>query len=736
LARVAIFRGLPEVAEHAAQAAVAALDEDSTTAERGMVAAYASEAGDNKRIIQVLDGHVPENFPSRDLLSLAEAHAREHPKRVRNLRFFEGLPRAVRDITEYARCWASVLLDTGQPKDAERIFRGIIRSNPQDVFSHLRRLEALVRLNRQSEISAAVLAVDEHSLKGPPEYRMAFAHALRDAGAMDRALEFAYQLVRESYENPQIALGYVSLVLGDREQKIIPEVKVAGEGAWVRLQSAGATHQEFTIEDGPQFLGTETLSLTNDSVKPVVGLEVGQTFTVHKGFLPDEKWTVVEVKSKYLHLLHILMDGFERRYPTANGLWRVELKDNDLAEVFSFIRKRAEADREVANSYIEKGLPLAFVARMLGRPPVAFSQFVRSLDADIITCQGNDEERNLAYASAESARGKGAVIDEYTVWTAAEMGILGVLKAWFGALSTPSSTIASIDRLIRREEEVLGQQSMSIGMRDGQFIKFEATDEITRQQIVILQKLKDDIVAHCEVEQVLVPDELPEFAVIVVEQFGSRLLDAVFLAKSRDVILLSDDLRYRQVAELVNGTKGLWLQAALGCALASGTVDLARTADAYVQLALRRHSHLTLNPEILREVYTRSDIADMGAFEAITDFIGNKSAEMHSHTRVTIGFLAGLWNDSKGDLKCQKATGIIVGKLIRHRPLDWAFWFAAFFFGGSGMLENYLLGWLHGHFLPLGPVDYGISQWKQLMRGGRPRQFAGASRTVLGRRLR
>jgi hypothetical protein len=445
---------------------------------------------------------------------------------------------------------------------------------------------------------------------------------------------------------------------------------------------------------------------------------------------------VVEVKSKYLHLLHILMDGFERRYPTANGLWRVELKDNDLDAVFAFIRKKAEADREVANSYIEKGLPLAFVARILGRPPAAFAQFVRSLDADIITCQGNDEERAIAYALAASARGKGVVLDEYTVWTAAETGILDILKAWFGSLSTPSSTIGSIDRLIRREEESLGQKSMSIGLRDGQFIKFETTDEITRQQIANLQKLKDDIVVHCEVEQVLVPDQLPEFAVNVVEQFGSRLLDAVFLAKSRDMVLLSDDLRYRQVADLVNGTKGLWLQATLGCALDSGALDLARTADAYVQLALRRHSHLTLNAEILRAIYDRSDVGDLGAFEAITDFIGNKTAEMHSHTRVTIGFLASLWSDFKGGLKCQKATGIIVGKLIRHRQSDWGFWFAAFFFGGNGMLENYLVGWLQGHFMPAAAVDYGISQWKQLMRGGRSRKFAGASSSVLARRWR
>jgi tetratricopeptide (TPR) repeat protein len=731
LARVALFRGLPDVAQEAIQAAVVALDEDSTMAERGMVAAYASEAGDNKRIILALDGRVPENVPSRDLLTLAEAHAREHPKRERNLRFFERLPREVREITEYARCRASVLLDAGKAGDAERIFRGIIRAKPQDVYAHLRLFESLVRLRRQPEVAAIVLAADELSLQGPPEYLMAFAHALRDARANDRALLLAYRLVRTSPENPKIALGYVSLVLGDREQKIIPDLKVVAEGAWVRLQSETTAPHDFTIEEGPQFLGIETLPPNDGLVKLVMGLAVGQTFTIDKGMLPSETWKVVEINSKYLHLLHVIMDSFERRYPSANGLWRVDVKDNNLDAVFAFIRSKAEADREIANSYIEKGLPLAFVARMLGRPAAAFAQFVRSLGSDIFTCDGNNEERIAAYAIAAEARGNGAVLDEYTAWTAAEMGVLDLLKTWFGKLTTPSSTIASIDRLIRREEDSLGQESMSVAWRDGQFIRVDATDEFARQQIEVLEKLRADIIAYCDVEHALVPDQLPDFAAAIIEQFGSKLLDPIFLAKSRNMVLLSDDLRFRVVAGLVNGTKGLWLQAALGSLLDSGSSESGSIVDAYIHLAARRHSHLTLNAEILREVYERCTVGRMGELETITEFLGNKAAEMYSHTRVTVRFIDGLWNAYHGDLKCQSATGIVLQQLIRNRSADWGFWLAAFFFSGNDALERYLIDWLCGHFLPTEPVATGVAGWRQMMRAARSRRFGRVSRPAL-----
>jgi hypothetical protein len=125
----------------------------------------------------------------------------------------------------------------------------------------------------------------------------------------------------------------------------------------------------------------------------------------------------------------------------------------------------------------------------------------------------------------------GAVLDEYTAWTAAEMGVLHLLKNWFGRLTTPSSTIASIDRLIRREEESLGLESMSVAWRDGQFIRVDATDEFTRQQIEVLEKLRADIIAYCDVEHALVPDRRRAIGTIVLEQQVSAIWAKAWLVR-------------------------------------------------------------------------------------------------------------------------------------------------------------------------------------------------------------
>jgi len=47
---------------------------------------------------------------------------------------------------------------------------------------------------------------------------------------------------------------------------------------------------------------------------------------------------------------------------------------------------------------------------------------------------------------------------------------------------------------------------------------------------------------------VLVPDETSEAADLVLEMAGARFLDTAFLAKEEGLVLLSDDMRYRQWA--------------------------------------------------------------------------------------------------------------------------------------------------------------------------------------------
>jgi hypothetical protein len=85
-----------------------------------------------------------------------------------------------------------------------------------------------------------------------------------------------------------------------------------------------------------------------------------------------------------------------------------------------------------------------------------------------------------------------------------------VLKTWFGTLQTPTSTMAMIDRMIRRENDGRGRRQMTISYQDGQFYRNEVTDEYRDHQIGAINRVRDCIEQNCEVVQVLVPDDISE----------------------------------------------------------------------------------------------------------------------------------------------------------------------------------------------------------------------------------
>ncbi len=187
---------------------------------------------------------------------------------------------------------------------------------------------------RSQDVPPTVIAIDDNRLEGPPEYRMAFARELMEAGQGERALSYAYSLVREFPDNPQVAMSYFHLIIGQSDTNLIPAPVAVAQGVWVSIKSEVGEADSFVIDEGSDFLGTKALAPDHAFSKRLIGLRPGETFQILKPFGVIETWTVVELKSKYLHTLHVLMNEFERRFPEHGG---------DLAFRFPGCRRGADS---------------------------------------------------------------------------------------------------------------------------------------------------------------------------------------------------------------------------------------------------------------------------------------------------------------------------------------------------------------------------------------------------------
>jgi hypothetical protein len=199
-----------------------------------------------------------------------------------------------------------------------------------------------------------------------------------------------------------------------------------------------------------------------------------------------------------------------------------------------------------------------------------------------------------------------------------------------------------------------------------------------------------------------VPDDISETTENLLAVGGSRFLDAAFLAARSDALLLSDDMRFRQLAAEATGTAGTWLQAALLAAIEARQLAASEYAKAVVGLARNAHDHVVLSAPLLYLI-ARQDEDGFPGLRVALQCLGGPNAEMRSHLNVLVSFIALLWppDDVLDWMRTRAATGLSLEIFLGNRSRDWAPWLNEILVWSlrDRDLARYLAGWLRGHFI-------------------------------------
>jgi tetratricopeptide (TPR) repeat protein len=683
-----------DVADAAFDAAFTAIDASSHIASRLMVAFHAAKRGDWSVVAELLDGHIVEDRDSEELRLLAQAFANDTPIRQRALRFFKRLVAEVHNLPFFLHAEGLVHFNRGALADAEASLRRAIAAQP-DLHAYLALFQTLRRRGHDEEIKPILEEIDLTKVIGSPIERMQLAQTLRAEGLGSEAMPFAYETLRVSKNNPDAALRYLGFVMMIPDEGLIPMPESAGVDVWVRLASDDGQSHAFLIEEGEDRPAEGIISPSNPTAVAVDGLGVGDEFKLPAGFGDKRSWRVKELKHKYLHALHDVMENFEKRFPEAHGFRKITMLDGDITPALEQVRQASEGSRKRADLYLRQHVPLNMVAARSGGDTIGFAEYIESLDFDIRTSVGTETERLAARALVESYKSEGVVLDTYTAWTVATMDSFDILKGVFGNIVVAQSTI---DELLALRDRLEVGPSMTVGWRDGQYIKQEHTPETIELRRSFISEQIWKIEANCDVQPATAPDDLSEEATLLTEVFGAHVLDAAHLANEQG-ILISEDLYFRRVSESACSVKAVWLQPIFSFALETGRIDSSRYVDTIVKLAWRRHAHLALEVGTLRGVFDTDESSDLSTFAMLAHFIGTQDADMASHVNVSKAFLDSLWRDSdQFDVRPMKATGILLEKLIRYRQDDQLMALVLLKNDAPSNLRDYIRRWIKGHF--------------------------------------
>lgn len=694
--------GFEDIADNAFKAAVHHIDDESHAADRLMVAYHAARRGNFSIVADLLDGRVAEDHDNDELRILARAFVNDSPIRQRAVSFFGRLPEKVRELPFFLQAEGLLHFNRGALPEAETALKKAIASQP-DLDNYIALFSTLYRLDRGDEMKTIVDGIDLASVKGTPDQKISLAQVMRKVGEVPRALQYAYAVLQSARNDQKAVLRYFGLIMMNPEDGLIPSAEVVAIDTWVRLESDQREVHAFLIEDGEDRPANDVLSPSHPTVAAALGLKVGDEFDMPAGLGGARKWRVAEIKHKYLHALHDVMENFEKRFPHAEGLYSIATEEGDIQPVLDQVRRVSESSRKLADLYLQNNCPIGLVVSKRGGDVIRFVEYVRSLDFDIRTCVGTETERIAAQQVLMQYRSTGAVLDTYTAWTVATMDAFDVLKSVFGLVIVPQSVVDEL-RAMRDEEECTAERSMTIAWHNGEYVRHEYTaEDVAARRSYIVEQLSR-IEAACEARPVIIADNPSELATLVHQSFGSHVLDAANLAGAEHV-LVSEDMYFRQYAEVACSTKGVWLQAVFSLARELGAIDHHRYVDFVVKLAWRRHGHLTLDAETMLEVFRDNKEASLGHFKALANFIGTRNAELLSHVEVAIEFLNRLWHvHGDLDLRCMQATSVLMEKMVRYRSDNWAMVIAFIARSCAAPIQRYINAWIAGHFLDASEV--------------------------------
>ncbi|WP_122509345.1 PIN domain-containing protein [Pseudomonas viridiflava] len=535
---------------------------------------------------------------------------------------------------------------------------------------------------------------DIDALDGTPEQFMHVARLRASIGQGEKALAEAYQLWVEHPDSAPVALGFFGTFIMVEKDAILGAVTVVCNGCHYRLVPSEGKAIEKTVEPGTEDLLELSPEKVDFYTQQVWGKAVGYEFTQQK-LQGDIVWRLEEVKHPYLHAFHDVCQTYETRFPTAGGLWSLQVENNNIDSLLALIQRQNDWDDALFGQILEKSMPLEIASGLSKKGIFDVYDLVRSRSGMISTCVGTKEERQGAMQLVESYQGRPAVLDTYTAKVVVELGILEALKKFFGSVIVSQNTLQTLQMMSVDKADFLG-----------------VVGSVHSDLVQVVTKIQE----VCEVVEHNFPMSLDELTDKLVET-NAGSISPYFIAKDRGALFISEDSYSRGfAAHLYKVTDGAWLQVVINVLAQRGVIPRDLYASSILGVAERKHKFVSVGPILLNYVYQTDTSADLSQLSTLCGFIGGPGAELESHYQLIFQFILARWvfdynprydlavenmlaishGDAFPSAKAMKATAMLLERLILIP-------------GGKGKLlelcdlpvlriRNFIIGWWQGHF--------------------------------------
>ena len=698
LAQYCRSHGFDNIAENYFTMAVEAVEAgDDRLHSRTSVAREALNREQYETAIDMLSGFVPVDRKSQALLLLAQALISQYPIRQRAIKFFEELPSHIRVLPDFQKMEGILHLNRGNPSDALGPLSRVFEKEPC-AYNLTLLIIAHLRAGDREAIRSLLANSNTDTLPGSSLDRLRLCHVLIDIGEYERVIDKAYEALVDGVDSHDVVTKYLTVVLELllRRENIIHDEVVKGQ--WVCFTShQGKTCQVIVGEPADRLWG-ERADPSNAFVSHALGKKINDKFEYTNAFNTTEIWTVSEIKPRWLQAFDYLSEVFDRRYPEASEFGVFSIAEDNSDAVLSRVRQFSEGKSARVIPYLKGEVPMSFVAKGMIGGSIAFANYLVSVRKSVWVSCGKDSERSEAHSWIDSNDHSGALIDAFTAWKAAELGIFPTLKQCLGPLCIPASEMAIIHTMLQSKQFVSSRERTYLGYHEGEYFRHSVTPEEQGNRLTKMKGLIADIEEACNIKTVVIPDELPDTVEQILDSPVGDTFICAILAKEDNLLLLCEDMIMRRWARVLLDIKGVWIQAVLSSALTNEKLARDVYSDALVQLVLRRHSHTSVSALDLLSVFERDESPNLTQLKILCSAFGSETADRDSHVKVVVEFITELWADGRYDgERLINPTAIVLNALLLNKNSKRAHWDEIIFDRLSGAPLTYFARWCEEH---------------------------------------
>lgn len=694
-----------QIAENAYQKAVELLKPNTSFSSRIMLGRAAYFRKDWRVVIDTHDGYILDQKENIDLKYLAVAFANNLPIQERAVEFFKRLPKNLINTPEIETLVGLLYLNQENFGVSEVHIKHALATDPISLDALILLINIYIKQDRENDLFLLLKDIDPLVMQGNPLHQMSLAQMLSKIGRAEVAASFGYKVLSENLDNPKILMAYMGLFLGNESKYSIPTSSIVKSGYWVQLLNQHKEIFEYLYDD-ELISHIKTTGLEHPLVSQSIGISINESFEQSRGFAPAITWTVNQIKHKYLHALHDVMNTFETRFPR-EPFWRFTLPESDdVSTILESIKALSEKEDAKLNSYINNRMPLELIGKFLGNAnSIEVAQRLLQKGFPIYTNMGTTQNLESSLELIKSEKFTCLVFDTYTVWHAAVANLLPVLQKNY-ELNIPASVLSNIQKMID-EYSNADAERMSVGWQNGEFQRYESTAEDHQKMIEYIRIQKSKIETYCKVKYVSWAEKPNEITERILEIGGSHFLDSAYLASKSNVILVSEDMFYREWASLVLGDiVSVWIDPVLKVLNSKNFMSNDELAEATVHFSAWKHTHIFLNPSILVDIYNLDETEQLYKLKSVIHFIGNENETlMINHTFVSKVFLNAIWESKEKDIgKVKKATDLILDSLLRFTATK-GLYILLMCIESISELEQYLTEWRERNYISDGELE-------------------------------